>query len=102
MDMDTLPESMKLNFNVVEKDMYVAVFPFGEWMIVGPDIANTFTVGFILNQNDENKPHSTYKLDDQPKTLRAAKYIAQRFHVDHLIPKLVESFEVDNANSQGV
>lgn len=97
MDMDSLPESMRLNFKPSSESTYTAHFGFGEYMIVGPNMVNEFMIAFTLFQ--ENDDNVSYTLEDRPKTFRAAKYIAQKFHIENMIPKIVESFEVQNAGN---
>lgn len=97
MDMDSLPESMKLNFKPNGENSYIANFAFGEYIIVGPNFANEFMIAFTLYQQDSD--NVSYTLEDRPKTFRAAKYVAQKFHVEKMIPKIVESFEVQNAGN---
>jgi hypothetical protein len=96
MDVDSLPESMKLIFKPNGENSSIAHFGFGEYLIVGPNFANEFMVAFSLYQ--DGGENVSYTLEERPKTYRAAKYIAQKFHVNEMIPKIVQSFEVQNAS----
>lgn len=101
MEEEKKPESIELVFQKTPDGNHVAQFPFGEYLIVGPTHNMEYVIAFTVNMEGENK---SFELPKKGRTFRAAKYIAQMFHEETMIPQIVESFEnadkIQNENSQ--
>lgn len=99
MNLDSIPEQFKLKFEPSSKDVMVAKFEFGEYRIILPKKCNYYMIALSLFMSEDVE---TYVLDEKPKTYRVAAHVAQEFHIQNTIPKIIKAFEErENARNSG-